>query len=53
VRGALSRGYDLAIACALVPVDRLRGLVLFGELTLDGQLRPVRGVLPRRLPRRL
>jgi magnesium chelatase family protein len=45
-------GYDLAIACALlaadgrIPADRLRGLVLIGELALDGRLRPVRGVLP-------
>ncbi|MGH3696770.1 MAG: YifB family Mg chelatase-like AAA ATPase [Pseudonocardiaceae bacterium] len=44
--------YDLAIACALlaadgrIPADRLRGLVLIGELALDGRLRPVRGVLP-------
>ncbi len=44
--------YDLAIACALlaadgrIPADRLRGLVLLGELALDGRLRPVRGVLP-------
>ena len=44
--------YDLALACALlaadrkVPADRLRGLVLIGELALDGRLRPVRGVLP-------
>jgi magnesium chelatase family protein len=44
--------YDLALACALlaadgrIPADRLRGLVLIGELALDGRLRPVRGVLP-------
>ncbi|MGH8921855.1 MAG: YifB family Mg chelatase-like AAA ATPase, partial [Actinomycetes bacterium] len=44
--------YDLALACALlaadgrVPVDRLRGTVLIGELALDGRLRAVRGVLP-------
>ncbi|MGH3785309.1 MAG: YifB family Mg chelatase-like AAA ATPase [Pseudonocardiaceae bacterium] len=44
--------YDLALACALlaadrrIPHDRLRGLVLIGELALDGRLRPVRGVLP-------
>ncbi len=44
--------YDLALACALlaadgrIPVERLRGLVLIGELALDGRLRPVRGVLP-------
>ncbi|MGH3753702.1 MAG: YifB family Mg chelatase-like AAA ATPase [Pseudonocardiaceae bacterium] len=44
--------YDLALACALlaadgrIPAGRLRGLVLIGELALDGRLRPVRGVLP-------
>src|SRR5581483_12311693 len=40
------------LACALlaadgrIPVERLRGLVLIGELALDGRIRPVRGVLP-------
>ncbi|PZS32910.1 MAG: hypothetical protein DLM61_06110 [Pseudonocardiales bacterium] len=44
--------YDLALACALlaadrrIPAERLCGLVLIGELALDGRLRPVRGVLP-------
>ena len=44
--------YDLALACALlaadrrIPSERLDGLVLIGELALDGRLRPVRGVLP-------
>ncbi|HEY3895661.1 MAG TPA: YifB family Mg chelatase-like AAA ATPase [Pseudonocardiaceae bacterium] len=44
--------YDLALACGLlaaegkIPPERLRGLVLIGELALDGRLRPVRGVLP-------
>ncbi len=44
--------YDLALACALLaadgrlPAQRLRGLVLIGELALDGRLRQVRGVLP-------
>ncbi|MBW0009144.1 MAG: ATP-binding protein, partial [Pseudonocardiales bacterium] len=44
--------YDLALACALlaaagrVPAQRLHGLVLIGELALDGRLRQVRGVLP-------
>ncbi|MGH3984573.1 MAG: magnesium chelatase domain-containing protein [Pseudonocardiaceae bacterium] len=28
------------------PAERLRGLVLLGELALDGRLRPVRGVPP-------
>ncbi|ADD41884.1 YifB family Mg chelatase-like AAA ATPase [Stackebrandtia nassauensis] len=43
---------DLAIAAAIlaagytVPRDRLEGTVLLGELGLDGQLQPVRGVLP-------
>lgn len=42
----------MALACALlaadgrIPGERLRGLVLIGELALDGRLRPVRGVLP-------
>lgn len=44
--------YDLALACAVlagaeqVPPDRLTGTVLFGELALDGRIRPVRGLLP-------
>jgi magnesium chelatase family protein len=44
--------YDVALACALlaadrrIPGERLCGLVLIGELALDGRLRPVRGVLP-------
>ncbi|MGH3791789.1 MAG: YifB family Mg chelatase-like AAA ATPase, partial [Pseudonocardiaceae bacterium] len=44
--------YDVALACALlaadgrIPAERLRGLVLIGELALDGRLRSVRGVLP-------
>lgn len=43
---------DLAIAAAIlaagntVPPQRLDGTVLLGELGLDGQLQPVRGVLP-------
>jgi magnesium chelatase family protein len=50
--------YDLPLACALlaadgrIPADRLRGLVLIGELALDGRLRPVRGVLPALLAAR-
>jgi magnesium chelatase family protein len=45
-------GFDLALAAAVlaangvVPADALLGQVLIGELGLDGQLRPVRGVLP-------
>jgi magnesium chelatase family protein len=48
----VGNGYDLALACALlaadgrIPADRLRELVLIGELALDGRLRPVRGMLP-------
>jgi len=44
--------FDLAIASALfvakreVPADALAGVVLLGELALDGRLRAVRGVLP-------
>ncbi|MGZ6826312.1 MAG: YifB family Mg chelatase-like AAA ATPase, partial [Mycobacteriales bacterium] len=45
-------GFDLALAAALlaasgaVPPSRLDGLVLLGELGLDGRVRPVPGVLP-------
>src|SRR5215472_5212338 len=45
-------GFDLGIALAIlaasgaVPAGRLSGLVLIGELGLDGRLRPVTGVLP-------
>jgi magnesium chelatase family protein len=44
--------FDIAIAVALLaaagalPAAALAGLVLFGELGLDGRVRPVRGVLP-------
>jgi magnesium chelatase family protein len=44
-------GFDLPIALALlaavgsVDPDHLRGVLFFGELALDGTLRPVRGVL--------
>lgn len=44
--------YDLAIALALlvakgaVPGDGLRAAAVFGELALDGRVRPVPGVLP-------
>ncbi len=46
-----SPGMDLAIACALlaahelVPVSRLAGVMLWGELSLDGGLRPAAGTL--------
>jgi magnesium chelatase family protein len=45
-------GFDLALAAALlaaageVPREALQGLVLLGELGLDGRVRPVPGVLP-------
>ena len=48
-RGA---GFDLALAVAVlaaagvIPVERAGEAVLVGELGLDGQVRPVRGVLP-------
>jgi magnesium chelatase family protein len=44
--------FDLAIAMAIlaaedaVPKDSVKGVMFFGELGLDGRLRPVRGVLP-------
>lgn len=46
-----SPGVDLAIACALlashglIPVDSLDGTLLWGELALDGTLRPAVGTL--------
>jgi magnesium chelatase family protein len=45
-------GFDLGIAVAIlsaadaVPAASLDGVAFLGELGLDGQLRPVRGVLP-------
>jgi magnesium chelatase family protein len=45
-------GFDLGIAVAILgaaaalPVAALDGIAFLGELGLDGQLRPVRGVLP-------
>ncbi len=45
-------GFDVALAVAVlaaagtVPLAALAGLVLLGELGLDGRVRPVRGVLP-------
>jgi magnesium chelatase family protein len=44
-------GFDLAIACGVlaaagrVPVDALERMAVFGELSLGGDVRPVRGVL--------
>ncbi|MEJ2889994.1 YifB family Mg chelatase-like AAA ATPase [Actinomycetospora aeridis] len=51
-------GYDLALACSVlaaarsVPAAALRGVVLLGELALDGRVREVRGVLPALLAAR-
>ncbi len=45
-------GLDLALAVAVlgaageIPQERLLGCVFLGELSLNGELRPVRGVLP-------
>src|SRR4030095_15628507 len=45
-------GFDLAIACALLvgagelPPAPMEGVVVLGELGLDGTVRPIRGVLP-------
>ncbi|MFC4067906.1 YifB family Mg chelatase-like AAA ATPase [Actinoplanes subglobosus] len=45
-------GFDMAIAVAVLagagdlPLERLDGVALIGELGLDGTVRPVRGVLP-------
>ncbi len=45
-------GFDLPIAAALLiatgnaPQEALEGTLLLGELSLDGAVRPVRGVLP-------
>ncbi|MBA3619414.1 MAG: YifB family Mg chelatase-like AAA ATPase [Acidothermales bacterium] len=45
-------GFDLPIAVAVLaaagglPMAQLEGMALMGELGLDGQVRPVRGVLP-------
>jgi magnesium chelatase family protein len=45
-------GFDVAIACALLagagelPLAPLEGVVVLGELGLDGAVRPIRGVLP-------
>jgi len=44
-------GFDLPVALAIlaangdVPAERLEGLVLVGELALDGEVRPVPGIL--------
>lgn len=44
--------HDLALACSIlaangyVPIEELEGVLLIGELTLDGGVRPVAGALP-------
>ncbi|MER7485752.1 ATP-binding protein [Streptomyces sp. NPDC126497] len=45
-------GFDLAVACAVLGAAEridprvLGGIVMIGELGLDGRVRPVRGILP-------
>ncbi|WP_016909872.1 YifB family Mg chelatase-like AAA ATPase [Streptomyces xiaopingdaonensis] len=45
-------GFDLAVACAVlgaaerIDPREIAGLMMIGELGLDGRVRPVRGVLP-------
>lgn len=45
-------GFDVAIACALLagagelPLAPMDGVIVLGELGLDGTVRPIRGVLP-------
>ncbi len=52
-------GFDLAIAAAVLgslgaaPRDSLAGVLLVGELSLEGRVQPVRGVLARLLGARL
>lgn len=44
--------FDLPIAlgtlccCGILPADSLKDICIFGELSLDGSVRPVRGALP-------
>lgn len=51
-------GFDLAIAAATlvalgkIPEEALRGTLLLGELSLNGDVRPIRGVLPQILSAR-
>jgi len=48
-------GLDLPIALAVlaadghIPADKLNDIIVFGELSLSGELRPARGVLPMAL----
>jgi magnesium chelatase family protein len=55
---AAAAGADLAGACVVlaasgvVPAERVAQTLLVGELTLDGRVRPVRGVLPAMLAAR-
>jgi magnesium chelatase family protein len=45
--------FDLALAVGVLgavgrfPLDRLNGMLVLGELSLDGSIHPVRGVLPQ------
>lgn len=45
-------GFDLAIAAALLvaaqsaPIDRLRDVIILGELTLEGKIKGILGILP-------
>ncbi len=45
-------GYDLPLAmgilaaCGLIPAEKVQGLFFCGELSLSGELRPARGILP-------
>jgi magnesium chelatase family protein len=54
----IGSGFDLPIAAGLlgawgvVPAETLEGLLIVGELSLDGRVRPVRGVLPMALTAR-
>ncbi len=51
-------GFDLPVAVALlaaqgiIPPERLEKYLLFGELSLDGSLKPTRGILPLALASR-
>ena len=48
----IGSGFDLPIAVALLgalgvfPADRVQDYLVVGELSLDGMIRPIRGVLP-------
>ena len=48
----IGSGFDLPIAISLlatmghVPIEKLANYLIFGELSLDGSIRPIRGTLP-------